>query len=175
MIIHSVSVTLHEHDLVSCMLNETTHNEKVISLQRRHNECDGASNHRRLDCLLSVLFTRRSKKTSKLHVTGLCGGNSPVTGEFPAQRASNAKNVSIWWRHHIFSSRASVWRKRTTRGARGGVSQWRMGHRVWWLVGILIARFMGPPWGPPGADRALVGPMLAPWTLLSGFPWWLND
>ena len=28
------------------------------------------------------------------------GGNSPVTGEFPAQRASNAENISIWWRHH---------------------------------------------------------------------------
>ena len=27
-------------------------------------------------------------------------GNSPVTGEFPAQRASNMENVSIWWRHH---------------------------------------------------------------------------
>ena len=27
-------------------------------------------------------------------------GNSPVTGEFPAQMASNADNVSIWWRHH---------------------------------------------------------------------------
>ena len=26
--------------------------------------------------------------------------NSPVTGEFPAQMASNAENVSIWWRHH---------------------------------------------------------------------------
>ena len=24
----------------------------------------------------------------------------PVTSEFPAQRASNAENVSIWWRHH---------------------------------------------------------------------------
>ena len=33
-------------------------------------------------------------------VTGLCAGNSPVTGEFHAQRASNAENVSIWWRHH---------------------------------------------------------------------------
>ena len=30
-----------------------------------------------------------------------CAGNSPVTGEFPAQRASNAENVSIWWRHHV--------------------------------------------------------------------------
>ena len=34
---------------------------------------------------------RRSEKTPKLRVTGLCAGNSPVTGEFPAQRASNAE------------------------------------------------------------------------------------
>ena len=54
------------------------------------------------DCLLNCLFKRRSKKTSKLCVTGLCEGNSPVTGEFPAQRASNAENVSIWWRHHEY-------------------------------------------------------------------------
>ena len=32
----------------------------------------------------------------------------------------------------------------------------------------LIARFMGPTWGPSEADRTQVGPMLAPWTLLSG-------
>ena len=46
------------------------------------------------------VFRRRSKKTSKLRVTGLCAGNSPGTGEFPAQMASNTENVSIWWRHH---------------------------------------------------------------------------
>ena len=28
-------------------------------------------------------------------------GNSTVTGEFLAQMASNAENVSIWWRHHV--------------------------------------------------------------------------
>ena len=33
----------------------------------------------------------------------------------------------------------------------------------------LIARFMGTTWGPSGADRTQVGPMLAPWTLLSGY------
>ena len=33
-------------------------------------------------------------------VIGLCDGNSPMTGEFPAQWVSNAENVSIWWRHH---------------------------------------------------------------------------
>ena len=67
------------------------------SLQWRHNGPDGVSNHHHRACLLNCLFERRSKKTSKLRVTGLCAGNSQVTGEFPAQRASNAENVSIWW------------------------------------------------------------------------------
>ena len=38
---------------------------------------------------------RRPKKTSKLRVTDLCEGNSLMIGEFPAQRDSNAENVSI--------------------------------------------------------------------------------
>ena len=74
----------------------------LFSLQWRHNGRDSASNHQPHDCLLKHLFRRRSKKTSKLHVTGHCAGNSPGTGEFPAQLASNAENVSIWWRHHVF-------------------------------------------------------------------------
>ena len=97
----------------------------LFALQGRHNERDGFSNHRRLDCLLNRMFMRRSKKTSKLRVTGLCEGKSPhkgpvtrkifsfdavimecanrrdLWGEFSAQRASNAENVSIWWRHHV--------------------------------------------------------------------------
>ena len=36
-------------------------------------------------------------------------GNSPVTGEFPAQMFSNAENVSIWWRHHGYKKNPS-WR-----------------------------------------------------------------
>ena len=71
-------------------------------LQWCHNKRDGVSNHRRLDCLVNLLFRRRSKKTSKLHVTGLCEGNSPVTGGFCTQKASNAENISIWWRHHEY-------------------------------------------------------------------------
>ena len=47
-----------------------------------------------LDCLFNRLLSRRSKKTPKLRVTGLC--------EFPSQRASNTENVSIWWRQHDF-------------------------------------------------------------------------
>ena len=67
-----------------------------------HNEHDGVSNYQPYDYLLNRLFRRRSKKISKLCVTGLCAGNSPVTSEFPAQRASNTENVFIWWRHHDF-------------------------------------------------------------------------
>ena len=66
----------------------------------RHNEHDGVSNLQPRDCLLNHVFMRVSKKTSNLRVTCLCAGNSPVTGEFPAQRASNAENLIIWWRHH---------------------------------------------------------------------------
>ena len=71
-----------------------------VTLPWRHNRLDSVSNHQPHHCLLSRLFGRRSKKTSKLRVTGLCAWNSPGTGEFPAQRASYAENVSIWWRHH---------------------------------------------------------------------------
>ena len=69
------------------------------TLQWHHNEHDGVSNHQPHHCLLNRLSRRRSKKTSKLCVTGLCAGNSLVTGEFPAQIAGNAKKVSIWRRH----------------------------------------------------------------------------
>ena len=63
------------------------------------------ANKIRILCLQSYQVIRhRSKKTSELRVTGLCEGNSPVTGEFPAQRAGNAENVSIWWRHHGYEN-----------------------------------------------------------------------
>ena len=70
------------------------------TLQWRHNGHDSVSNQQPHDCLLYLLFRRRSKKTSKLRVTGLCVGKSPGSVDFPAQVASNAENVSIWWRHH---------------------------------------------------------------------------
>ena len=50
----------------------------TISLRWRHNGCDSVSNHQPHHCLLNRLFRRRSKKTSKFRVTGLCAGNSPV-------------------------------------------------------------------------------------------------
>ena len=73
-----------------------------LSLRWRYNGHGGVSNHQPHHCLLNRVFGCRSKKTTKLRVTGLCAGNSPGTGEFPAQIASSAENVSIWWRHHVF-------------------------------------------------------------------------
>ena len=88
---------MYMHRLVMCLIIT---NQNFLALLESYtklwnNECDGVSNHRCLDCLLSRLYRRGSKKTSKLRVTGICEGNSPVTGEFPSQRASNTENVSI--------------------------------------------------------------------------------
>ena len=61
------------------------------ALQWRHNEM--ASQITSLPIVYSTVysFKRKSKKTSKLRVTGLCAWNSSVTGEFPAQMANNAE------------------------------------------------------------------------------------
>ena len=69
-------------------------------LQWRHNECNGISNHWRLDCLPSHLFRYILKKSSKPCVAALCERNPLVTSEFPSQRASNMANVYIWCRNH---------------------------------------------------------------------------
>ena len=71
------------------------------SLQWRHNGQDSVSNHQPHECLLNRIFSRRSKKTSKLRVTGLCVGNSSVTGEFPHKWPVTRKMFSFWWLHHV--------------------------------------------------------------------------
>ena len=55
----------------------TWFNFNPSTLHWRHNDHDGVSNYQPHGCLLNRLFRRRSKKTSKLRVTGLCVGNSP--------------------------------------------------------------------------------------------------
>ena len=50
-----------------------------------------------LTIVYSIVYSDADQKTSKLRVTGLFAGNSPVIN---AQMAINAENVSIWWRHH---------------------------------------------------------------------------
>ena len=44
--------------------------------------------------------TDQRKYQSSASLSFVRGIHRPVTGEFPAQRASNAENISIWWRHH---------------------------------------------------------------------------
>ena len=77
--------------------------ENGWSLRWRNNGRDSVSNHQPHHGLPNCVFRCRSKKTSNIRVTGLCAGNSPLIGEFPAQKASNAENVSIWWRHHVYT------------------------------------------------------------------------
>ena len=114
------------------------------TLHWRHNGRNGVSNHQSLNCLPNRLFRRRSKITSKLRVIGLCVENSPMTGEFPAQMASNAKNVSIWWRHHeswcqlsYNHIRCHYWRQRWQHGTNSG------GRYIWPQVPPVMPEF--PP------------------------------
>ena len=103
---------------------ENWHGHNNFSIQWRNNERDSVSNHQPYDCLLNRLFRHRSKKTSKLRVIGLCAGNSPGTGEFPAQMASNAENVSIWWRHHVLTSSHRMWIKSLSGNTRTTCKRW---------------------------------------------------
>ena len=91
--------------LICVWINGWVNNREAGDLRRyrAHYDVTVMSNHQPHDCLLNRLFRRRSKKTSKVRLTGLCEGNSPVNGEFPTQRASNTQNVSIWWRHYVIS------------------------------------------------------------------------
>ena len=68
----------------------TTDMPRLVGIHYSHNERDDISNPRRHDCLLNRLFAQIKGNIK-----------APVTGEFPAQRASNAENDSICWRHHV--------------------------------------------------------------------------
>ena len=63
------------------------------SLYWRHNDQCSVSNHQPHDCLLNRLFRRKSKKTSKRRVTGLCAGNSPVPVNSPHKGPVTRKMV----------------------------------------------------------------------------------
>ena len=94
----------YDHSVIwKCCQHHWPSVREISTLLWRHNGRSSISNHQPHNCLFNCLFRHRSKKTSKLRVTGLCVGNSPGTGEFPTQMASNAENVSIWWRHHAIN------------------------------------------------------------------------
>ena len=127
--------------------------ERSYTLQWRHNDRDGVWNHQPQDCLLKRLFMSISKKTSKFRLTGLCAGNSQVTGEFPAQRAVMRKMFPF----------DDVIMKSSTRSS---ICYWR----VCLLAGITQSRNypiqhcrLGQSW-----PSVTVVPTLAQHTLLSG-------
>ena len=64
-------------------------------LQWHQTKCNGISNHQCLNCLITGLFRHRSKKASKVHVTGLCEGNSPVTPDILSL-------MDTAWTHHKY-------------------------------------------------------------------------
>ena len=58
-----------------------------------------ASQITRVSIVYSTVCSGADQRKQKLHITGICEGNSPVTSEFPAQRASNEENhlmASSW-------------------------------------------------------------------------------
>ena len=81
-------------------------------LQWCHNGGNSISNHQPHDCLLNGLFRRRSKKTWKLRVTGLCAGNSPH--KWPVTRKMFPFDVVImisypFWFLHCFEILHRAW------------------------------------------------------------------
>ena len=56
-----------------------------------------------LTIVYSTVYSGADQRKYQSSVSlAFCAGNSSVTGEFPAQKVSNAENVSIWCRHHVF-------------------------------------------------------------------------
>ena len=93
----------------------------IQALRWRHNDRDGVSNRQCLNCLLSHLFRRRSKKTSKLHFTDLREGNLPVTGGFPSQGPVKC-----------FPLMTSSWLHEFTDLLSAGVMQHCLSLQSWW-------------------------------------------
>ena len=104
-------------------------------------------------CLLNRVFRRRSKKTSKLRVTGLCAGNSPVTGEFPAQMTHNAINVSIGWSHHLFLQCDAHFRGST---ALEQLCNFLIFHNLIFCYCLLITNFLYISWNTKYAKSVML-------------------
>ena len=105
-------------DWISLIVNSLGPNwQSCNTLRWHHNGRDSVSNHQPHDCLLNRLFRRRSTKTSKLRVIGLCVGNSPgkmfpfddVTmswgnSNYGAEQMKTGHRLDqLWWsrKHHV--------------------------------------------------------------------------
>ena len=105
---------------------------ELISVTKRDNCCFTATpndrrdiwNYRSTECLFNSLFRLTTKKHQRSASLSLCQGNPPVTGGFPAQRDSNAENISIWWRHNMHWS---ICNRRTDSYSSGVYASWTAG------------------------------------------------
>ena len=103
----------------------------------------------------SQLF--RSMMTSLLLAWNSCGTNNRISDKMGRPYA------------HLDPLECNVDTSVQCHLSRTHISQILISRYIWiHYTWPLIARFMGPTWGPSGADRTQMGPMLAPWTLLSG-------
>ena len=93
------------HRFSMCQAGCITIYDGVTGPQSHYNDVMMSATASQITSITIVYSRLRSKKTSKLRVTGLCEESPSVIGEFPAQKASNAENVSIWWCHHELRSR----------------------------------------------------------------------
>ena len=87
-----IYIVMHLQEFVNKWIMKTAE-KSVSSLHWRHNDHGGVSNQQPHGCLLNRLFRRRSKKTSKLRVTGLCAGNSPGPVNSPPKGPVTQKMV----------------------------------------------------------------------------------
>ena len=122
----------------------------------------------RFYCALFGLYMMTSSNGNIFCVTGhLCGeftGPRWIPRKRPVTRSFNVSLTCVWISDWVNNRETGDLRRH-----RANFVFIVMNYIIsaCWLIS-LIARFMGPTWGPSGADRTQVGPMLAPWTLLSG-------
>ena len=72
------------------------------ALQWRHDKCDRVSNRRRLHCLLNCWSGADQRKHRSSASLAFVREIHRLQVGSPHKKASNAENISIWWRHHDF-------------------------------------------------------------------------
>ena len=160
-----------------------------------HKDISGGHRPSRPSYIMKEFFVswwRHHMKTFSA-LLAICVGNSQVTGEFPAQRPvtrsfdvffdrrlNKRLSKQSWgrwfetpyhplWRHCNYYWHLTQWSPLTVLTTQRACNK-RHWHDCALQKQSLIASFMGPTWGPPGANRTQVGPMSASWTLLYGMP-----
>ena len=137
--------------------NTTKRYEHVAKCLRKLLGHHGVSNHQPFD-FLQQLVQANVQEDIIIQYYGPFVDKSTMLGGFPWQGNNNAENVSMPSRHH-----GVAWNVSNSMATLAGRNQ----APVWGGEGPQITKFMGPTWGPPGSCRPQMGPMLAPWTMLS--------